>query len=120
MSTAAWSPVALAVVSAGVGRPGPTRLLADRVAEAVCRALAAGGARADVEVVELHRLAVDLAHHTTHGRVGLDLREAIAAVVAADGLVVATPVVAAPHAQAAPPGSAAPPPPPVRGRHRTA
>ncbi|GHD49901.1 NAD(P)H-dependent oxidoreductase [Streptomyces galbus] len=95
MSTAAWSPVALAVVSAGVGRPGPTRLLADRVAEAVCRALAAGGARADVEVVELHRLAVDLAHHTTHGRVGLDLREAIAAVVAADGLVVATPVVAA-------------------------
>jgi FMN reductase len=95
VSTAAWSPVALAVVSAGVGRPGPTRLLADRVAEAVCRALAAGGARADVEVVELHRLAVDLAHHTTHGRVGLDLREAIAAVVAADGLVVATPVVAA-------------------------
>ncbi|MFI1003244.1 NAD(P)H-dependent oxidoreductase [Streptomyces galbus] len=87
--------MALAVVSAGAGRPGPTRLLADRVTEAVCRALAAGGARADVEVVELHRLAVDLAHHTTHGRVGLDLREAIAAVVAADGLVVATPVVAA-------------------------
>ncbi|KQW00888.1 NAD(P)H-dependent oxidoreductase [Streptomyces sp. Root369] len=53
------------------------------------------GARAEVEVLELHRPAADLAQHSIQGRVSLDLREAIAAVVAADGLVVATPVLAA-------------------------
>lgn len=92
MSTAAWSPVSLAVICAGVGHGCPTRLLADWVAEAVCRSLAAGGARAEVEVLELHRLAADLAQHSTHDRASLDLREAIAAVVAADGLIAATPV----------------------------
>ncbi|MFI8076177.1 NAD(P)H-dependent oxidoreductase [Streptomyces sp. NPDC086033] len=70
-------------------------MLADWVAEAVCRSLAAGGARPEVEVVELHRLAADLAQHSARGRASLDLREAIAAVVTADGLVVATPVFAA-------------------------
>ncbi|MEV0935496.1 NAD(P)H-dependent oxidoreductase [Streptomyces phaeochromogenes] len=95
MSTAAWSPVSLAVVSAGVGHPRPTRLLADWVAEAVCRSLAAGGARAEVEVLELHRLTADLARHSAQGRASLDLREAVAAVVAADGIVVATPVLTA-------------------------
>ncbi|MEU2421148.1 NAD(P)H-dependent oxidoreductase [Streptomyces sp. NPDC007851] len=96
MNTAAWSPVSLAVVSAGAGagRPRPTRGLADLVAEAVCRSLAAGGARAEVEVLELYRLTADLARHAARSRAGLDLREAIAAVVAADGLVVATPVLA--------------------------
>lgn len=95
MNTAAWSPVSLAVLCAGVGYGRPTRLLADWVAEAVCRSLAAGGARAEVEVLELHRLAPDLAQHSAQRRASLDLREAIAAVVAADGLVVATPVLAA-------------------------
>ncbi|MFE0521362.1 NAD(P)H-dependent oxidoreductase [Streptomyces sp. NPDC058954] len=108
MSAAAWCPVTLAVVSAGaaargvrtglppvgVGYPRPTRLLADWATEAVCRSLAAGGARAEVEVLELHRLTADLAQHSAHGRASLDLREAIATVVAADGLVVATPVLA--------------------------
>ncbi|MEU6557150.1 NAD(P)H-dependent oxidoreductase [Streptomyces sp. NPDC046915] len=82
-------------MSAGVGCPRPTRLLADWVAEAVCRSLAAGGARAEVEVLELHRLTADLAQCSAQGRASLDLREAIAAVVASDGLVVATPVLAA-------------------------
>jgi FMN reductase len=44
---------------------------------------------------ELHRLTADLAQHSAQGRASLDRREAIAAVVAADGLVVATPVLAA-------------------------
>jgi FMN reductase len=48
-----------------------------------------------VEVLELGRLAADLAARYTQGHASLDLREAIAAVVAADGLVVATPVIAA-------------------------
>lgn len=43
-------------------------------------------------MLELHRLTADLAQHSAQGRASLDLREAIAAVVAADGLVVGTPV----------------------------
>jgi FMN reductase len=95
MSPSAWSPVSLAVLCAGVGYGRPTRLLADRIAESVCGALTAGGARVEVEVLELGRLAADLAQRSTRGHASLDLREAIAAAVAADGLVVATPVVAA-------------------------
>ncbi|MFD3838230.1 NAD(P)H-dependent oxidoreductase [Streptomyces sp. NPDC058642] len=95
MSAAAWSPVSLAVLCAGVGHGCSTRLLADWVAEAVCRSLAVRGTRAEVEVLELHRLAADLAQYSAQGRTSLDLREAVAAVVAADGLVVATPVLAA-------------------------
>lgn len=90
----AGSPVSLAVLCSGVGYGRPTRLLADRIAEAVCGALTAGGARVEVEVLELGRLAADLAQPSTRGHASLDLREAIAATVAADGLVVATPVVA--------------------------
>ncbi|HEX6359641.1 NAD(P)H-dependent oxidoreductase [Actinophytocola sp.] len=93
MSRSAWSPVSLAVLCAGAGYARPTRLLADQIAESVCGVLMAGGVRAEVEVLELGRLAADLAQCATRGQTSLDLREAIAAVVAADGLVVATPVV---------------------------
>ncbi|MEU5891526.1 NAD(P)H-dependent oxidoreductase [Streptomyces sp. NPDC047461] len=55
----------------------------------------AGGRGARAEVLELHRLAADLAQYSAQGRARLDLREAIAAVVTADGLVVAAPVLAA-------------------------
>ncbi|MER6187940.1 NAD(P)H-dependent oxidoreductase [Streptomyces sp. NPDC001652] len=69
--------------------------LADRVAESVCRSLAAGGVCVEVEVLELHRPAADLAQYCAQGRASLDLREAIAAVVTADGLVLAPPALAA-------------------------
>ncbi|RSM38386.1 hypothetical protein DMA12_33110 [Amycolatopsis balhimycina DSM 5908] len=84
----------LAVLCAGAGYARPTRLLADRITESVCAVLAAGGVRAEVEVLELGRLAPDLAQCAAGGQASLDLREAIAVVVTADGLVVATPVVA--------------------------
>jgi FMN reductase len=90
MSPSAWSPVSLAVLCAGVGYGRPTRLLADRITESVCGALTAGGARIEVEVLELGRLAADLAQRSTQGHASLDLREAIAVVAAADGLVVAS------------------------------
>jgi FMN reductase len=95
MSRSAWSPVSLAVLCAGAGYARPTRLLADQIAESVCGVLMAGGVRVEVEVLELGRVAADLAQRSSHGQASLDLREAIAAVVAADGLVVATPVVVA-------------------------
>jgi FMN reductase len=91
--TTAFDSGSLVVVSAGVGELCPTRPLADRIAESVCRSLAARGEMVELEVVELRRLATDLARHSARGHVSLDLREAMAAVVAADGLVVATPVV---------------------------
>ncbi|MBE8519593.1 NAD(P)H-dependent oxidoreductase [Amycolatopsis sp. H6(2020)] len=94
MSRSGWSPVSLAVLCAGAGYARPTRRLADRITESVCGVLAAGDVQVEVEVLELSRLAADLAQRVTRGQTSLDLREAIAAVVAADGLVVATPVVA--------------------------
>lgn len=86
------SPVSLAVVSAGAGYPRPTRLLADQITRSVCGSFTASGVRVELEVLELCRLAADLAQCATQGA-SLDLREAIAAVAVADGLVVATPVV---------------------------
>jgi len=85
----------LVVISAGMGEPCPTRRLADQIAASVCRSLAARGERVELEVVELRRLATDLAHHSARGHPSPDLREAIAAAAEADGLVVATPVVVA-------------------------
>ncbi|MEV5710712.1 NAD(P)H-dependent oxidoreductase [Actinoallomurus sp. NPDC052274] len=87
------SSVSLAVVSAGVGHPRPTRLLADQITKSVCVSLRASGVRVELEVLELCRLAADLTGCSTRGPASLDLCEAIAAVAVADGLVVATPVV---------------------------
>jgi FMN reductase len=93
--TTAFDSGSLVVISAGIGDPCPTRLLVDQLAESVCRSLAARGVMVELEVIELRRLATDLARHSAQGHTSLDLCEAIAAVVAADGLVVATPLVAA-------------------------
>jgi FMN reductase len=87
--------MSLVVISAGIGDLCLTRLLADQIAESACWSLTAGGARVEVEVLELRRLATDLAQHSALGHVSPDLCEAIAAVAAADGLVVVTPVVGA-------------------------
>lgn len=82
------------MLCAGAGYARPTRRLADRITESVCGALAADGFPVEVEVLELGRLAADLAQCAARGPASLDLREAIAVVVTADGLVVATPVIA--------------------------
>ncbi|MFJ9024524.1 CE1759 family FMN reductase [Streptomyces sp. NPDC102259] len=80
----------LVVVSAGLSVPSSTRLLADRLAAA-----AAGRTSAEVEVVELRDLAVEIAHNFTNGFPGRKLAAALAAVTAADGLIVVTPVFSA-------------------------
>lgn len=80
----------LVVVSAGLGVPSSTRLLADRLAAATT-----GRAPADVRVVELRDLAVGIAHHLTSGFPGRELAAALEAVTAADGLIVVTPVFSA-------------------------
>ncbi|GEC04722.1 oxidoreductase [Streptomyces spinoverrucosus] len=80
----------LVVVSAGLSVPSSTRLLGDRLAKAT-----AGRVAADVEVVELRELAVEIAHNFTNGFPGRKLSAAIDAVTGADGLIVVTPVFSA-------------------------
>ncbi|MFF4837344.1 FMN reductase [Streptomyces sp. NPDC001315] len=80
----------LVVVSAGLSVPSSTRLLADRLAAAVDRR-----APADVQVVELRELAVEIAHNLTSGFPGRALAAAFDAVTEADGLIVVTPVFSA-------------------------
>ncbi|MER7570221.1 FMN reductase [Streptomyces sp. NPDC126514] len=80
----------LVVVSAGLSVPSSTRLLGDRLATA-----AAGRTGAEVEVVELRDLAVEIAHHFTNGFPGRKLAAAQDAVTRADGLIVVTPVFSA-------------------------
>jgi FMN reductase len=80
----------LVVVSAGLSVPSSTRLLADRLAAAT-----AGRAPADVRVIELRDLAVEIAHNFASGFPGPDLASALDAVTEADGLIVVTPVFSA-------------------------
>jgi len=80
----------LVVVSAGLSVPSSTRLLADRLAAATT-----GRTYAQVEVVELRDLAVEIAHHLTNGFPGRRLAAALDAVTGADGLIVVTPVFSA-------------------------
>ncbi|MEU9455980.1 FMN reductase [Streptomyces sp. NPDC048277] len=77
----------LVVVSAGLSVPSSTRLLADRLAAAVGRET-----EAQVEVVELRDLAVEIAHNFTNGFPGRKLAAALEAVTEADGLIAVTPV----------------------------
>lgn len=80
----------LVVVSAGLSVPSSTRLLADRLATAT-----AGRTSAEIQVVELRDLAVEIAHNLTNGFPGKKLAEALDAVTQADGLIAVTPVFSA-------------------------
>ncbi|MFI6467500.1 FMN reductase [Streptomyces sp. NPDC050538] len=80
----------LVVVSAGLSVPSSTRLLADRLANAT-----AGVAPAEIQVVELRDLAVEIAHNLTNGFPGKKLAAALDAVAEADGLIAVTPVFSA-------------------------
>ncbi|MEV1173915.1 FMN reductase [Nonomuraea sp. NPDC049784] len=77
----------LVVVTAGLTQPSSTRLLADRLAEAVTRQV-----EAEVRVIELRDLAVDIANNFVTGFPNGRLREAIEAVTEADGLIAVTPI----------------------------
>lgn len=82
----------LVVVTAGLSQPSSTRLLADRLATAVRTRLVDDGLTADLTVIELRDLAVDIAHDMVTGFPGPALAEAIEQVREADGLIAVTPV----------------------------
>lgn len=85
----------IAVVSAGLGRPSSTRLLADRLAAATDRALRLQEQSAEVTVVELRDLAHDITDHLLTGFAPPALEEAIRAVTEADAVIAVTPVFSA-------------------------
>lgn len=81
----------LVVVSAGLSVPSSTRLLADRLRDAVTDALG----EVEVDVIELRDLAHQLTDHLLTGSAAPELAAALAKVREADGLVVVTPVFSA-------------------------
>jgi FMN reductase len=85
----------IVVISAGLSVPSSTRLLADKLGDAVAAAVGARGQEVAVEHVELRPLAHALADHLLTGFPTGDLARAIEAVRHADGLVVVTPVFSA-------------------------
>jgi FMN reductase len=85
----------LAVVSAGLGTPSSTRLLADRLTTATVDALRSRGDDATVETVELRSHARDLADDLLTGFPNEALRGAIETVTGADAVIAVTPIFAA-------------------------
>jgi FMN reductase len=82
----------LVVVTAGLSQPSSTRLLADRLTRAVRTRLVDDGLTADLTVIELRDLAVDIANNLVTGFPGPVLAEAIDELRQADGLIVVTPI----------------------------
>ena len=85
----------LVVVSAGLGQPSSTRLLADRLTAAVERHLGDAGVAPRVQVVELRDHAQDLTNHLLTGFPSPKLQETIDAVLGADGLIAVSPIFSA-------------------------
>ncbi|WP_309709237.1 CE1759 family FMN reductase [Pseudolysinimonas sp.] len=90
----------LVVVNAGTGDPSSTRLLADRTAQRVAALAAENGhsvdhERVDIRVIDLREIAAEVTTALVSQHVGPDLRAALDAVAAADGIIAATPVYAA-------------------------
>lgn len=85
----------ITVLSAGLGVPSSSRLLADQMAASAERQLTAAGYAVDVAVVELRDIAVDIANNFVTGYAAPKLAEVIARVEASDGIVAVSPVFSA-------------------------
>ncbi len=83
----------LVVVTAGLSQPSSTRLLADRITDAVGDRLRVRDADPQVEVVELRELGTDImTAMLTGGMPSARLSAATAAIAAADAVIAVTPV----------------------------
>jgi FMN reductase len=82
----------LVVVSAGLGTPSSTRLLADRLAAATERHLRDAGLAPTIRRIELRDHAQDLMNSLLTGFPSPDLQGAIDAVTGADGLIAVSPI----------------------------
>ncbi|MEH1058159.1 FMN reductase [Micromonospora sp. CPCC 206171] len=82
----------LAVVSAGLGQPSSTRLLADQLAAAARDELVRRGHEVELRTVELRDHAHDVVNNMLTGFPSAALREALDTVAGADGIVAVTPI----------------------------
>ncbi|PWU61732.1 NADPH-dependent FMN reductase, partial [Micromonospora globispora] len=82
----------LAVVSAGLGQPSSTRLLADQLAAATRDELVRRGTEVELRPVDLREHAHDVVNHLLTGFPAPALREALDTVAGADGLIAVTPI----------------------------
>ncbi len=82
----------LVVISAGLGDPSSTRLLADRLAQATVAELAARGVATTVENVELRDIAHDVMNMMLTGFAAGDLSAVLEKVTGADGVIAVTPL----------------------------
>jgi FMN reductase len=85
----------ITVLSAGLGVPSSSRLLADQLGASAERQLRAQGYEVAVDVVELRDLAVDIANNFVTGYAAPRLAEVILGVEASDGIIAVTPVFSA-------------------------
>lgn len=85
----------ITVLSAGLGVPSSSRLLADQLAAAAEGKLAAAGYAAEIHVVELRDFAVDIANNFVTGYAAPRLAEVISGVGQSDGIIAVTPVFSA-------------------------
>ena len=82
----------IVAVSAGLGQPSSTRLLADRLSEATVAELGQRGVSAQVETVELRDVAHEVINAMLTGFPTGALREVLEKVTGADGLILVTPL----------------------------
>ena len=82
----------IVVVTAGLGVPSSSRMLADQLGAAARQALEASGTTASVSTFELREYAVDIANNMVTGYAPPKLEALINEVVDADALVAVTPV----------------------------
>ncbi|WP_285241295.1 FMN reductase [Arthrobacter sp. G.S.26] len=85
----------ITVLSAGLGVPSSSRLLADQLAASTKRQLESAGYNVVVDFVELRDLAVDIANNFVTGYAAPKLAEVIAGVDASTGIIAVTPVFSA-------------------------
>jgi FMN reductase len=82
----------IAVVTAGLSNPSTTRLLADRLTQAVLGELSEREIAASVDVFELRDYAHDITNNLLTGFAPPALESAINAVVSADAIIAVTPI----------------------------
>ena len=83
------------VISAGLGVPSSTRMLADQISADVQQRLSAAGAEPIIDVIDLRDYATDIANNMVSGYAGPALAEVIKRVEAADAMIAVTPTFSA-------------------------
>lgn len=83
------------VISAGLGVPSSTRMLADQMGAEVSSQLAAQGITAVLDVIDLRDFATDIANNMVTGYAGPALADVVQRVSAADAMIAVTPTFSA-------------------------